>query len=142
MTPTAWVPWFAWLTPRLLLLFGIGFLVANIRLGSSLLAYRRRLRSALLDLAGRQARSTTASTWPWARCSACCSPSRSSSCGARRRSIFGEAMMCIYYGYAFPLSTRIARGFYGDGVWSDSGFMQWTQISAVSWKEEPASRWC
>src|SRR5687767_687446 len=41
-----------------------------------------------------------------------------------------------YYGYAFPLSTRIARGFYRDGVWSDSGFMPWGQISAVSWREE------
>jgi hypothetical protein len=37
----------------------------------------------------------------------------------------------------FPLSTRIRRGFYGDGVWSDSGFMNWSEISAVSWKEEP-----
>ncbi len=53
------------------------------------------------------------------------------------RSIFGEAMMFIYYGYMFPLSTRIRRGFYGDGVWSDSGFMNWSEISAVSWKEEP-----
>ena len=49
---------------------------------------------------------------------------------------FGEAMMFVYYGCLFPLSTRIARGFYGDGVWSDSGFMRWAQISAVSWKEE------
>jgi hypothetical protein len=45
-------------------------------------------------------------------------------------------MMFVYYGCAFPLSTRIARGFYGDGVWSDSGFMRWAHISAVSWKEE------
>ena len=49
---------------------------------------------------------------------------------------FGEAMMLLYYGYTFPLSTRIARGFYRDGVWSDSGFMRWTHISAVTWKEE------
>jgi hypothetical protein len=49
---------------------------------------------------------------------------------------FGEAMMFVYYGCLFPLSTRIARGFYGDGVWSDSGFMRWAQISAISWKEE------
>ena len=44
--------------------------------------------------------------------------------------------MFVYYGYAFPLSTRILRGFYRDGVWSDTGFMRWGQISAVSWKEE------
>ena len=49
--------------------------------------------------------------------------------------LFGEAMMFVYYGYAFPLSARISRGFYRDGVWSDSGFMRWKQISAVSWKE-------
>ena len=46
--------------------------------------------------------------------------------------------MFVYYGYLFPLSTRIARGFYQDGVWSDSGFMRWAQISAVSWKDEGA----
>jgi hypothetical protein len=28
------------------------------------------------------------------------------------------------------------RGFYRDGVWTDTGFMRWAQISAVSWKEE------
>ena len=44
-------------------------------------------------------------------------------------------MMFVYYGYAFPLSTRIARGFYRDGVWSDGGFMPWGRISAVSWRE-------
>ena len=31
----------------------------------------------------------------------------------------------------------IPRGFYQDGVWSDSGFMRWSTISGVSWKEEP-----
>ena len=46
--------------------------------------------------------------------------------------------MFVYYGYALPLSTRIARGFYQDGIWSDTGFMRWAQISAVSWKEEDA----
>jgi hypothetical protein len=49
--------------------------------------------------------------------------------------LFGEAMMFVYYGYATPLASRISRGFYDDGVWSDSGFMRWGQISAVSWRE-------
>jgi len=49
--------------------------------------------------------------------------------------VFGEVMMFLYYGYAFPMSTRISRGFYRDGVLSDSGFMRWGDISAVSWKE-------
>ncbi len=47
--------------------------------------------------------------------------------------------MFLYFWYAVPLSTRIPRGFYRDGVWSDSGFMPWGQIQAVSWKEEEES---
>lgn len=133
MTPAEWI---AWLTPRLLLLFGFGFLVANIKLGASLLAYRRRMRSALLVWPGEKPKYYGFSlalgvilglllmveAFVLYR-----SP----------RSLFGEAMMFLYYGYTFPLSTRIRRGFYGDGIWSDSGFMKWSEISAVSWKEQP-----
>jgi hypothetical protein len=136
MPSEGWVPWFGTLTPRLLLLFGLGFLVANIKLGASIWAYRRRLRSALLIWESAKPRYYGFSlalgvvlglllfveAFVLYR-----SP----------RSVFGEAMMFIYYGYAFPLSTRIRRGFYGEGVWSDTGFMKWSEISAVSWKEEP-----
>ena len=136
MTPQELLPLVAWLTPRLLRLFGFGFLIANVRLGALLWAYRRRMRSALLVWPGEKPKYYGFSlalgvvlgilliieAFVLMR-----SP----------RSIFGEAMMFIYYGYMFPLSTRIRRGFYGDGVWSDSGFMNWSEISAVSWKEEP-----
>ena len=136
MTPQELLPLVAWLTPRLLLLFGFGFLIANVRLGALLWAYRRRMRSALLVWQGEKPKYYGFSlalgvvlgilliieAFVLMR-----SP----------RSIFGEAMMFIYYGYMFPLSTRIRRGFYGDGVWSDSGFMNWSEISAVSWKEQP-----
>jgi hypothetical protein len=126
----------AWLAPRLLFLFGLGFLVANLKLGASLVAYRRRRRRALL-------------TWDAGK------PAYygfSLALGVvlgvllvvevvvlRRPapSIFGEAMMFLYYGYAFPLSTRIRRGFYEEGIWSDSGFVPWSAISAVSWRERP-----
>ena len=108
MTPQEWVPWIAWLTPRLLLLFGLGFLIANIRLGALLWAYRRRVRSALLVWPGDKPKYYGFSlalgvvlgvlliieAFVLMR-----SP----------RSIFGEAMMFIYYGYMFPLSTRIAE---------------------------------
>ena len=36
--------------------------------------------------------------------------------------VFGESMMLVYYGYAQPLSLRIGRGFYQDGIWADGGF--------------------
>lgn len=48
--------------------------------------------------------------------------------------MFGEAMMVVYYGYLLPLSTRIARGLYADGLWTDSGFMAYADIGGLSWK--------
>lgn len=134
MNPEAVVPWFAWAAPRLLFVFGLGFLAANLKLGVDLVRFQRRKRTALLTWNGPKTRTYGFSLalgvvlglligvkfflldWPADR-------------------LFGEAMMFVYYGYAFPLSTRISRGFYEDGIWSDSGFMRWAQISAVSWKE-------
>jgi hypothetical protein len=49
-------------------------------------------------------------------------------------SIFGVAMMFIYYGYLVPLATRVRHGFYQDGVWTDSGFMRYTDIGGLTWK--------
>lgn len=51
-------------------------------------------------------------------------------------SLFGELMMFVYYGYLLPLSTRITRGLYADGVWTDSGFMAYADIGGLAWKEE------
>lgn len=50
-------------------------------------------------------------------------------------SVFGEFMMFLYYGYLLPLSARITRGLYADGVWTDSGFMAYADIGGLSWKE-------
>jgi hypothetical protein len=52
-------------------------------------------------------------------------------------SIFGVLMMFLYYGYLLPLSTLIERGLYGDGIWTDSGFMRYEDIGGLSWKEGP-----
>jgi hypothetical protein len=49
--------------------------------------------------------------------------------------LFGEAMMFLYYGAALPLSRRIRRGFYEDGIWSDSRFMPYGRIGGVAWRE-------
>lgn len=125
--------WFAWGAPRLLFVLGLGFLGANIKVAFDLIRYRRRRRSALLTWRGPRPAyyhfnillAVTLGLLLAAKLVRQ-EPDRA----------FGEAMMFVYYGCAFPLSTRIARGFYGDGIWSDSGFMRWAQISAVSWKEE------
>jgi hypothetical protein len=49
-------------------------------------------------------------------------------------SLFGVAMMFLYYGYLLPLSTRIRRGLYEDGIWTDSGFMRYADIGGLTWK--------
>jgi len=48
MNPDGFVDYFRWVSPRLSLVFGLGFLVANLRLVLQLLQYRRRRRHALL----------------------------------------------------------------------------------------------
>ena len=131
------MPWFPWGAPRASCsCFGVGFLVANIKVVADLLRFRRRQPVRAADLAGRASRVTTASTLALGVVLGLLLAFK---IFVQRRppdQLFGEAMMFVYYGYAFPLSTRIARGFYRDGIWSDSGFMRWGQISAVSWKEE------
>lgn len=51
------------------------------------------------------------------------------------RQAFGELMMFVYYGYMLPFSTRIKRGLYADGVWTDTAFMPYQQIGGISWRE-------
>jgi hypothetical protein len=122
------------LLPRLLFLFGVGFLVANLKTAADLIKFRQRRRSALLVWRRPKPR--------FYRVSLLIASVLGLLIAANlimRRSgpqLFGESMMFVYYACGVPLSTRIARGFYQDGVWSDSGFLRWAHISAVSWKEE------
>ena len=51
-------------------------------------------------------------------------------------SVFGEAMMFLYYAYLLPFSMRIKRGLYEDGIWADSGFVPYSVIGGLSWREE------
>ncbi len=131
--PDALAGFFSWAAPRLLVLFGLGFLAANLRLGLDLARYQRRRRAALLVWPGPKPRFYGFNL----ALGAVFAVLIVVKLFVLRRplaQLFGESMMLLYYGYAFPLSTRIARGFYADGVWSDSGFMRWEEISAVSWK--------
>jgi hypothetical protein len=48
---------------------------------------------------------------------------------------FGETMMFIYYGYLLPLSRRIGRGFYADGIWADTSFIPYNEVGGISWRE-------
>ena len=123
------------LLPQVLFLFGVGFLIANVKVITELLRFRARKRTAVL-------------VWEAAKppyygfalaLGVMLGLLLAFKLFVQHRplpQLVGEAMMFVYYGYAFPLSTKISRGFYQAGIWSDSGFMKWGQISAVSWKEE------
>lgn len=120
---------------RVLFLFGLGFLAANLRLGVRIVRNLRLRRSAVL-------------TWPaprppfyrlglllgvvlfvlvflkviiWRQ---------------PPTTAFGEIMMLVYYGYMLPLSLRIAFGFYEHGVWLDDGYMAYSQIGNIQWREQ------
>jgi hypothetical protein len=119
----------------LLFLFGIGFLAANLKIAVDYWNFCRLRRFTLLTWSADRPRYYNFSL------------ALAVMLGAllvfrvvmQRRlpdQLFGEAMMFIYFSCALPLSTRIKRGFYKNGVWSDTGFMRWAQISAVSWREK------
>src|SRR5262245_45680243 len=123
----------AWLLPYVLIGLGVGFLVANVRALADFVRYRRLRPSALL-------------TWP--------GPPPpfygltiflGVTLGlliifkvfVQHRpfsGIFGEVMMFTYFAYAVPLSRRIGRGFYADGVWSEQGFIPYHQIGGIAWR--------
>jgi hypothetical protein len=48
---------------------------------------------------------------------------------------FGETMMFAYYAYLMPLSRKISRGFYADGIWTDSEFIPYDQVGGITWRE-------
>ena len=117
-----------------LLVLGVGFLAANVRVGAELVRYFRLRSSALL-------------TWPGPR------PPfyglvltlgvvlgvlvfvKVAIQDRPARDVFGEGMMFVYYGYAVPMRRRIGRGFYRDGIWSESGFVPYWKIDGLRWKE-------
>lgn len=123
------------LVARVLFLFGIGFLAANLKVIADLLRFRRRKASALLIWENPKPR-YYGFTLLLGVLLGVLVAFKLFVQHRPPQQLFGEMMMFLYYGYAFPLSTRIARGFYRDGVWADGGFMPWGHISAVSWKEE------
>jgi hypothetical protein len=129
-------------TPQLLLLLGVGFLVANVRVGIDALRFFRRRSSAVLTWRGPQPRYyglqlalgvvlglllaydiiIVMRIAPQLR-------------GRFAPQVFGIGMMFVYYGYLVPLSRRIGLGFYADGIWSETGFVPYWRIGAVSWRE-------
>ena len=115
-----------------LIVLGAGFLVADARLILEYVNFRRLSRAALL-------------VWPSAK------PAYYGTALALgvvlgvlvfyklfvlHRQVFGEGTMFLYYGYLVPLNLRIRRGFYEQGIWTDSGFVPYHEIGGITWREE------
>ena len=121
--------------PRVLLVLGVGFFVANLRLLFQLVRFLRIRSSALLTWPGR--------TPPFYRLFllvgallAVVIICKLAVLKLHPINVFGESMMLVYYSYAQPLSLRIGRGFYQDGIWADGGFVPYSQIGGLTWREE------
>jgi len=114
-----------------LLFLGAGFLVANARMIVEFIRFQRRKQNALL-------------IWPGPK-----PPYYRLTIGlgvvlaalmlfkvlVAHRQAFGETMMFLYFGYLVPLSRRIGRGFYQDGIWADSTFIPYNEVGGISWRE-------
>jgi hypothetical protein len=114
-----------------LVLLGIGFLAANVKLAFDYIRYLRRRRGALL-------------VWRSAK-----PPQYTFALGLGvalgllvfaklvilHRQAFGESMMFLYYAYFFPMSLTIGRGFYEDGIWAETSFIPYNEVGGISWRE-------
>ena len=114
-----------------LVLLGVGFLVANARLLLELVRFRRRRRGALLIWQGPPP--------PYYGLTLALGLATGLLVLFKilvvHRQAFGEVMMFVYFGYLVPVTRRIGRGFYEDGIWSDSEFIPYNDVGGISWRE-------
>ena len=119
---------------RLLFVLGVGFLLANLRLLFQFIRFLRLKSSAVLIWPGKRPPFYPLLLALGAILSVLIiyqlaflrvHPTR----------VFGESMMLVYYGYAIPLNLRIGRGFYEDGIWADAGFVKYSSIGGLAWRE-------
>jgi hypothetical protein len=119
---------------RVLLVLGVGFFCANLRLFAQFIRFLKIRSTALL-------------TWPGRRppfyglllvlgaVLALLIVYKLAVLHQHPIQVFGESMMLVYYAYALPLSLRIGRGFYEDGIWADGGYIPYSRIGGMSWRE-------
>ena len=115
-----------------LIVLGAGFLVANARLILQYIRFRRLSRGALLIWASPKP--------PYYGTALALGVVLGVLVIYKllilHRQAFGEGMMLLYYGYLVPLTLRIRRGFYNDGIWTDGVFVPYHEIGGISWREE------
>jgi hypothetical protein len=114
-----------------LLVLGIGFLVANARLILEYVKFLKRRRDALLIW--------TSPKPPYYGMGLAIGVVLGFLVFFKvvisHQQAFGEIMMFVYYAYLLPLSRRIRRGFYADGIWADTDFIPYNEVGGISWRE-------
>ena len=123
------------LLPRVLYLLGVGFLLANLRLLFQFIRFLRIRSSALLTWPGRKPPFYGLLLVLGAILSVLIAY-KLAVLKQHPMQVFGETMMLVYYGYALPLSLKIGRGFYQDGIWADGGFIPYSHIGGLTWRED------
>ena len=120
---------------KVLFLLGVGFLLANLRLLFQFIRFLRLRSQALLTWPGRRPPYYALLLFLGAILSILI-VYKLVVLRWHPAEVFGEAMMLVYFCYAVPLSVRIGRGFYEDGIWADGGFMPYSRIGGMAWREE------
>ena len=119
---------------RLLVVLGFGFLVANLRLLFNFIRFLKMRSQALLTWPGRRPPFYGLLLTLGAVLSVLI-VYKLAVLQQHPTQVFAESMMLVYYGYGIPLSLRIGRGFYEDGIWADGGFVPYSRIGGLSWRE-------
>ena len=122
------------LLPAVLYVLGVGFLLANLRISVQFIRFLRLRSSALLTWPGRRPPFYGLLLVLGAVLSLLI-VYKIALLKQRPLDVFGESMMLLYYTYALPLSLRIGRGFYEEGIWAESGFIPYSQIGGLTWRE-------
>jgi hypothetical protein len=119
---------------RVLLVLGVGFFCANLRLLAQFIRFLKIRSTALLTWPGRRPPFYPLLLVLGAVLSVLI-VYKLAVLRQRPIQVFGESMMLVYYAYALPLSLRIGRGFYEDGIWADGGYIPYSRIGGMSWRE-------
>src|SRR5258708_34379252 len=119
---------------RILYVIGAGFILINLREFFQYYKFTRLRKSALLTWAGPRPPLYRLFMWVGAVLAVLVFY-KLAVLRLHPNYVFGETMMLVYYVYALPLGTKINRGFYEDGIWTEGGILPYANIGGLTWRE-------
>jgi len=123
---------------QVLLLFGTGFLAANLLIMADVWRYRMRRRTAILTWRLPRPRLASMSIWVAGGLGLLIAY-KVAILHWPAHAVFGEGMMFLYYAVWYPMSFTVERGFYADGVWLSRRLVKYTDVTGLAWREEPGN---